>query len=503
MNLYSRKQHWKIILFLIAVIIILASLWYSHFITNKIKLREKSRVELWSAAVQKRIELVNLTANLFEDLKKEERIKADLWAEAFAILANSPLDADISFASRVALENTTIAVLLVNEHDSIFQHKNVPVACANDYACKTRLKREMSRKNKPIEIAIAPGVTHKLYYNDSKIFTDLKTTLDDLKNTFISETVVNSASVPVILTDQKKDVIAFGGLDSLEVMDSLSIATRISTMEKMNEPLELEIVGSGKRFVFYEDSYTLKLLKYFPIFQLVLIALFLIVAYVIFSTFRKAEQNQVWVGMAKETAHQLGTPLSALMAWMTLLEEEDVDKTVIEEMTKDITRLNTVTDRFSKIGSAPELIELDLNDMALNSFNYLRTRISNKVELDYEPLGTKAMVKINKSLFSWVLENLVKNSVDAMNGKGSITISIKEGGKNWIMDLIDTGKGIHKSQFKTVFEPGFTTKKRGWGLGLSLTKRIVEEYHQGKIFILNSELNSGTTFRILLPRAKN
>jgi len=490
-------------LFLVAVVIILASLWYSHFITNQIKLREKSRVELWSAAVQKRIELVNLTANLFEDLKKEERIKADTWAQAFVVLTNAPLDADISFASEVVFNNTTIPVLLVNEKDSILGSKNVPETCLKDNNCLIRLKNEMARKNSPIEVEIAPEVIQKLYYNDSKIFTNLKTTLDDLKNTFISETVVNSASVPVILTNQKKEVIAFGGLDSLEVSDSTSIATRISLMEEMNSPLELEIVGSGKRFVFYEDSYTLKLLKYFPIIQLMLIGLFLFVAYIIFSTFRKAEQNQVWVGMAKETAHQLGTPLSALMAWMTLLEEENVDKTVIDEMTKDITRLNTVTDRFSKIGSTPELIELDLNDMALNSVNYLQTRISKKVNLIYEPLDAKAQVKINKSLFSWVLENLVKNSVDAMNGEGTIQISIKEGGKNWIMDLTDTGKGMNKSQYKRVFEPGFTTKKRGWGLGLSLTKRIVEEYHQGKIFVLNSEINSGTTFRILLPHAKN
>ncbi|MFK7755456.1 MAG: PAS domain-containing sensor histidine kinase [Flavobacteriales bacterium] len=501
MNLYSNKQRWKILLFLVAVIIILASLWYSNFISGKIQEREKEKVKLWSKAVQKRTALINLTGNLFEDLKKEERIKADLWVKAFIEISNSDATTDLSFVSEVFFSNTTIPVLLVNEKGEILGDNNLPKDCTTP-ECKTKAKESMARKNRPIEVSISDDVKQYLYYNDSKIFTELKSTLDDLVNTFITETVVNSASVPVILTDSTQTVaLRFGGLDSLTVESPELLQRRIKSMSTENPPISIDVIGQGKQFLFYEDSYILKLLRYFPIVQLSLIGLFLFVAYMIFSTFRKAEQNQVWVGMAKETAHQLGTPLSSLMAWMMLLEEENVDKTVLSEMSKDITRLSTVTDRFSKIGSTPELIEVDLNDVVGATYLYLKTRLSKKVEFTYTPLTVKAPVKISKPLFSWVLENLFKNAVDAMDGVGKLSIDLCEEPNGWVIDISDSGKGIPKSSFKTVFSPGFTTKKRGWGLGLSLTKRIVEEYHKGKIMVYKSELNEGTTFRIIMPIA--
>lgn len=501
MNLYSRKQRWKILLFLIAVLIVLASLTYSQFISKKIQERERMKVELWSEAVQKRTALINLTGNLFEDLKREERIKADLWVKASIEISNQDDDTDLSFVTEVSFSNTTIPVLLVDEAGKIISHRNLPPGC-KDEVCLTQSRERMEKKNKPIVVNISENVKQYLYYDDSKIFTELKTTLDDLVTTFISETVVNSASVPVILTDStKKKVINHGSIDSLTVSNPELMQERITSMASENEPLVINVIGKGKQYIFYEDSYILKMLTYFPIIQLCLIGLFLFVAYMIFSTFRKAEQNQVWVGMAKETAHQLGTPLSSLMAWMTLLEEENVDKTVIDEMSKDISRLSTVTDRFSKIGSAPELVEVDLNEIVSISVAYLKTRLSKKVEFTYQGVTEKAMVKLNKPLFSWVLENLFKNAVDAMEGAGKLHIELRKDHRGWLVDVSDTGKGIPKSSFKTVFEPGYTTKKRGWGLGLSLTKRIVDEYHNGKISVLQSELNVGTTFRILMPKS--
>jgi signal transduction histidine kinase len=235
--------------------------------------------------------------------------------------------------------------------------------------------------------------------------------------------------------------------------------------------------------------------------QLVLIALFLFTAYLIFSTFRKAEQNQVWVGMAKETAHQLGTPISSLMAWVELLGAQGVDEETLVEINKDIVRLNTITDRFSKIGSKPDLEEHDLVDLLEQSFSYLKTRTSRKVHfiIDRGDVASKVMVSV--PLFSWVIENLVKNAVDAMEGEGELRATLGTEGNKLYIDLSDTGKGIPKSQHTTIFEPGFTTKKRGWGLGLSLVKRIVESYHGGKIFIKHSEPGKGTTFRILFKRA--
>ncbi len=502
MNLYSNKQRWKITLFLIAVLIVMASLWYSQFISGKIQERERQKVELWSKAIKERTSLVNLTGDLFETLKSEERIKADLWAKAFIELSSADFDDDVSYLTDVTFSNTTIPVILADESGKIISSKNLTDNC-QDSLCMATAKDRMARKNKPIEIAISSTVKQYLYYEDSRIFRDLKNTLDRLVTTFISETVVNSASVPVILTDSTKtELISFGGIDSLDLSSPQSVSLRIKSMASENEPLEIEVLGQGKQYIFFEDSYLLKLLKYFPIVQLILIGLFLFVAYMIFSTFRKAEQNQVWVGMAKETAHQLGTPLSSLMAWMTLLEEENIDPTVITEMTKDITRLNTVTDRFSKIGSEPELIEVNLDDIVGNSVDYLKTRVSKKVEFSYHGLSTPALTKLSRPLFSWVLENLFKNAVDAMNGVGSLSISLTEGPKGWQVDVKDTGKGVSKANIKTIFEPGFTTKKRGWGLGLSLSKRIIEEYHKGKIFVLSSELGEGTTFRIIMPKSK-
>ena len=500
-TLYSKKQRWKILLFLMAVLIVLASLWYSQFISGEIQERERQKVELWSEAVKERTALINLTGNLFENLKSEERIKADLWAKAYTEMSMADFETDVSYLFEVTLSNTTIPVILADENGKILSTKNLPKECS-DSLCLANTKNRMANRNKPIIVAISSDVKQYLYYEDSKIFTELKTTLDRLITTFFSETVVNSAAVPVILTDSTKTkVLNSGSVDSLTVNTPELLQQRIKSMSSENTPIEISVIGKGKKYIFYEDSYILKLLKYFPIIQLTLIGLFLFVAYMIFNTFRKAEQNQVWVGMAKETAHQLGTPLSSLMAWMMLLEEENIDKTVIVEMTKDITRLNTVTDRFSKIGSTPELIKVDLNDIVGSSVDYLKTRLSKKVEFTYDGLSNPAMVKLSKPLFSWVLENLFKNAVDAMGGVGKLHISLTDGVRGWTVDVTDTGKGVSKGHFKTIFEPGFTTKKRGWGLGLSLTKRIVEEYHQGKISVLQSEPGAGTTFRIVMPKA--
>jgi signal transduction histidine kinase len=276
------------------------------------------------------------------------------------------------------------------------------------------------------------------------------------------------------------------------------LRARLEQMSKENAPIELTLAGQQKQFIYFEDSATLKQLKMFPIVQLILVGVFLFVAYLIFSTFRKAEQNQVWVGMAKETAHQLGTPLSSLMAWSAYLETEGVNPSILLELNKDIDRLSTITDRFSKIGSIPELLPCNIEDVMRGAFDYLRPRLSNKVSLEIRIETANKEVYLNQPLFGWVLENLLKNAVDAMDAEGAIVgrVSSVQG---WLqIDISDTGKGIPKNNWKTVFQPGFTTKKRGWGLGLSLVKRIIDEYHGGKIYVSQSEPEEGTTFRIEL-----
>jgi signal transduction histidine kinase len=240
-------------------------------------------------------------------------------------------------------------------------------------------------------------------------------------------------------------------------------------------------------------------LKYYPYFQFGIIGLFLIIAYYLFSTSRKVEQNQVWVGMAKETAHQLGTPLSSLMAWVEYLKLKNVDENTITELSKDITRLETITERFSKIGSMPKLENENVIEVLNQTLEYLKVRISKNVTIELKSESTDLLAKLNPSLFSWVLENLIKNAVDAMKGDGKITVSVTDQSQFVYIDVADTGTGIPRSKQKTIFEPGFTTKQRGWGLGLSLAKRIIENYHSGKIFVKQSDA-MGTTFRIVLNK---
>jgi signal transduction histidine kinase len=269
-------------------------------------------------------------------------------------------------------------------------------------------------------------------------------------------------------------------------------------MRMVNAPIEVLLPGQGKQYIFYEDSAVLKQLQLFPVLQLILIGVFLLSSYLIFSTFRKAEQNQVWVGMAKETAHQLGTPLSSLMAWSALLETQGVDKSSLDELNKDIDRLNTITDRFSKIGSVPELKEVNIPETVREMIAYLDSRVSKKVVISVATEDETITAHLNKPLFSWVIENIVKNAIDAMEGVGTLKLEVLRDNSRVCIDITDSGKGIPKRQWKTVFEPGFTTKKRGWGLGLSLVKRIIKQYHDGRIYVKWSEAGKGTTFRIEL-----
>ena len=268
-----------------------------------------------------------------------------------------------------------------------------------------------------------------------------------------------------------------------------------------NEPIRIDLGDGNSGIIYYLESLTLKQLRYFPFIMLGVIGLFLVVAYLLFSTFRRAEQNQVWVGMAKETAHQLGTPLSSLMAWLEILKDQGVSTSSIAEMNKDIYRLETITERFSKIGSKAKLAPLNVVEVVISGINYLKSRISKKVEVKIENDDLVLVGNINKPLFEWVIENLVKNAVDAMHGDGLLAISFSGDikGKSILIDISDSGKGLPANKLKNVFEPGYTTKERGWGLGLSLAKRIIEEHHGGKIYILNSELGVGTTFRISIP----
>lgn len=501
MDLYSRKQRWKLVLAVVALALVGASLWYSSRIVERIRAEERRKVQLWAEAVQNRAELVNYTEKLFDRLREEERKKVELWAEAMVRLTSSD-EADLSFLLKVVSDNTTVPVIITDHRGEVRFHRNVDEAILND---PVRLRHEvdtMAAMHAPVPITIHGDQKQFLHYKDSKVFTELQEVMDGIISSFISETVMSTAAVPVIYTDSTRTrVIEAGNIEPEVVRDSLALLARIRTMEQANAPIAIQLPGKGRNYIFYEESLVITQLRYYPYVQLAIIALFLLVAYALFSLFRNAEQNQVWVGMAKETAHQLGTPLSSLMAWVELLKAQGTDPEVIGEMRKDVDRLEVITERFSKIGSAPDLLPEKLYHTLRATVLYLRPRLPSRARIEVTTPGdTELQVPLNRALFSWVIENLIRNAIDAMEGEGSITLEIAREGTDMHVDVTDTGKGMPASQHRTVFQPGFTTKKRGWGLGLSLSKRIIEQYHGGRIFVKQSAPGKGTTFRITLKQ---
>ena len=383
-NLYSTRKNWKIVLFIFATIICLASLTY----TNK----------------------------LVSDLDTEERKKIELWAEATNQLVNSGMGpANNILASRIMQENTTIPIILTNEVGEVIGNRNLP---------------------------------------------------------------------------QRPNQEAF-------------LQRQLSIMMEQHEPIIIEAKMNGQviltQYLYYKDSYILSQLRFYPLLQLLVIFLYVGIAYLAFSRSKKSEQNLVWAGMAKETAHQIGTPLSSLMAWVEILKTKEGMTEISKEINKDVKRLETITERFSKVGSKPKLENESIYKILNQTVSYLQDRLSSNINFELDNQCNNSIAPVNSILFEWVVENICKNAADAMDGKGLIKITVFIDSDYLKIDISDNGKGLHKANFKRIFEPGFTTKKRGWGLGLSLSKRIIEEYHLGRLYVKSSS-KEGTTFRISLHR---
>lgn len=313
--------------------------------------------------------------------------------------------------------------------------------------------------------------------------------------------VLNSnTSIPTIWVNENDQII-----DGLNLPEDINgneekMKDYLSRLQNENEPIEMVLGQNQVHKIYYGDSPLLTKIKYYPIGLLLIIFLFISVVYFFYTTTKSSEQNKLWAGMAKETAHQIGTPLSSLIGWTEILKELNVEKTYIAEIEKDVDRLRTITERFSKIGSSPKLSKTELVEVTKESYAYLKARSSNLIEFELITPEPPIFVNLNPSLYSWTIENLVKNAIDAMRGKGKITMEIKQD-PVWVYVFVkDTGKGIPKNKFKLIFEPGYTSKKRGWGLGLSLSKRIVEQYHKGRIKVYQSEINKGTVFQIALRK---
>lgn len=312
--------------------------------------------------------------------------------------------------------------------------------------------------------------------------------------------IENNNNIPLILVNEKGDILYTQNLDSIKAKNQSYISKQLELMKNENEPITITYDGKNKQYIYYKDSDLLNKLTYYPITLILILVLFVCVIYLFYSSTKIAETNKLWTGMAKETAHQIGTPLSSLLGWISILKMEKVDETYINEIEKDVYRLNTIANRFSKIGSIPELKEENIVSVTKQAFDYLESRSSKQISFSFSSKEKKIVTNLNVELFGWVIENLIKNSVDAMQGKGNLNLVISQSKKYIKIILSDTGKGISKKLFKQIFKPGFTTKKRGWGLGLSLSKRIIEDYHKGQIFVKKSELGKGTTFEILLDK---
>jgi len=379
-----------------------------------------------------------LSNNLVKELSKQEKERMNIWAQATERLAKAETDTDLEFMLAIISQNNTIPVLVADADFNIIEFRNFKLPDRSDI--DGAAFKELSEKNRNY------------------------------------------------LTSRLKRL---GGNTPLHEM-----------CERDPHFIEVEVYDNTYQYIYYEDSILLRRLSYYPYVQLMVMIVITLIIYLALVYTKRAEQNRVWVGLSKETAHQLGTPISSLMAWSEYLQATGADPEVTSEIDKDVKRLSTIADRFSKIGSIPELQLEYVNETVEHSLQYLKSRISGRVEVEMDLSGDDHGVMLSKPLFEWVMENLTKNAVDAMDGAGRIEISTgAERDKVWI-EVKDTGKGIARKNFKNVFNPGFTTKKRGWGLGLTLVKRIIEEYHGGKIFVKESELGKGTTFRIEIPSAE-
>ncbi len=317
---------------------------------------------------------------------------------------------------------------------------------------------------------------------------------------FLNDIILTNTTIPIIVVDQQKNILSDRNIKYNDKNKQRVLESELAKMIAKNNVIEIPVSKNEMQYLYYKESSLLVNLRYYPVFQLGVILIFIVVAYIAFSSARKSEQNLVWIGLAKETAHQLGTPISSLIAWIELLKDEQVDELTLTELSKDVNKLKKISERFSKIGSKPELYPENIYAILTNTVQYLRTRVSKKIVFKTNFSETDELfVPLSASLFGWVIENIIKNSVDSIEDKkGTITLEVQSNEKEIIIDISDTGRGINKSRFKTIFNPGYTTKQRGWGLGLSLSKRIIEIYHRGKIFIKSSESYKQTTFRIIL-----
>ena len=492
----GNNKKWNWILFATATIVLVVMVLYSNALIKNIRKEERSKVNVWADAITHKAQLVNHMEKFFETVKNEEGKRASILAKAMKKTIEAPFDEDLALYLDIISSNSTIPSIETDKKGNINWTVN-----ADPEVLNLKHINELGCKKSEYDSVIMNYYKNDyniLYYKESKIYSDLRTAIDNLIESFFQEIVINNASVPVIITDSTMcDIINYGMINSEEIQTKELKQKLIKHYQYHHRPIKIELPNHGTCYVLYDESTIITQLRYYPIIQLMIVLIFIVAGYLILSFARRYEQNKVWVGMSKETAHQLGTPISSLLAWTELLKDKEVESNILKEIDKDVYRLETIAKRFSKIGSEPELITENITTVIEEFIEYLQSRISSKVVIKVNRNDvTNFNVPINKYLFEWVIENLCKNSVDAMAGNGVIIFDLMEDEKHFYVDVTDTGKGIPFNEFKKIFHPGYTTKKRGWGLGLSLAKRIIQQYHKGKLFVKSSVIGRGTVMRI-------
>ncbi|MFT4753294.1 MAG: nitrogen-specific signal transduction histidine kinase [Salibacteraceae bacterium] len=514
-NLYSRKSLLKRVLVFAALLIIGVSFFYSSRLVSQLSKEERKKVELWAGAIEGKANRLISAQNLFLELSEVEEERIKLWAKATETLSSASGNfGSGNLAIDIIEANQTIPIILTNQLGEITSHRNVMgvidelgldaeelvQAKANNALVLDSVLLVMKERGDRIDINYIDDEYIYMYYKDSHILDDLRSIFTEVHTSFVNDIVSMASSTPVIYL-RGDSVISSNKISELVLNDSIQLKLALRSMRSDNEPIAVDLEIEAINYIYYGDSVLLKTLKYYSIVQIGVVVLFVLTGYWLFSIFRRSEQNNVWVGMAKETAHQLGTPLSSLMGWMDVMRMKNMDESMILEMEKDVERLNMITDRFSKIGAKPHLEEKNVFESLETFVKYFRTRSPRKVVIDLIGMNNEHVVSpINEPLFHWVIENLCKNGIDAMQGNGTITIEVLCEASKTIVEVTDTGKGIPYNKRDEVFQPGFTSKARGWGLGLSLSKRIIKQYHNGKIWVKHSEQDKGTTFRIELKQ---
>lgn len=505
MKSFKRNRRSKWVIMAVTIAMGFAALWLIYNFAQQIRKSEQEKVSLWANAISQKAQLMTSTETFFNEVAIDERRKVKLYIDVLESFNKRDLGSDAEFYLKYVsyIVDSSRTPFIIMDRDSIITScGNVSPSAQQDGALiGTKITPQLLClfcNNPPFHYSIW-GIPLTLLYRESQIYSDMRAALDNLTHSFLSEVTNNSVFVPVIVVDSRQTtVLGSGNIDSTDFNTPERLQRKLAKMRSENEPIPLRLASNRLAYVFYEDTPLLKLLHYIPLIYLFLAVILLLVSYNLFRTARSSEENRVWVGMAKETAHQLGTPISSLSGWADYLEGKTLEEPYISEIRKDIDRLDTIARRFSKIGSVPELVDEDVCDVIRHTISYMEKRSPKKVKFITNLPNHPVVAPLNRYLFEWVIENICKNAIDAMEGKGTFTTILTTEGNSIYIDLSDTGKGILPSQQKMIFESGFSTKQRGWGLGLSLARRIIQEYHKGKIALKYSVPGQGSVFRITL-----